>query len=103
MSRWKGLLIFLGALGCGEPTYTRVQAEVFNQSCLFSGCHVALSSQGGLSLEDPAYDRLVNVPAVTDPSKIRIVPGSAQDSFLYQKLTAAPPNEMPPGAPLEPE
>ena len=73
-------------------TFTHINQNTFQKSCAFSTCHGSASSagSGGLSLaEDSAYDNLVNVPSVGDPSQIRVVPGDADSSYIIKKLTGA--------------
>ena len=81
----------LALLACGPPqppTFTRVQSEVFNASCNFSACHSGAGSNG-LNLESPAHAKIVNVTAygVDAGTRVLIVPGKPEQSYLYEKLT----------------
>ena len=68
------------------PTFTNVQTRVFNLSCNISrSCHVGSSAAGVLNLEDPAYARLMR-PAVADPTKMLVVPGDPDHSYIMDKL-----------------
>lgn len=67
-------------------TYERVQKQVFN-SCQV--CHGGSSGEiaAGLNLtEDYSYHQLVNVEAVKDPKMSRVLPGSANYSYLLKVL-----------------
>jgi hypothetical protein len=108
--RWiSGLLILMFVAGCGEPepapppTLKEIEAEVFAKSCAFSTCHKGASPAGGVALDGPTYDILVNKESVVVPGNILVVPGDPAGSYLYQKLTQTKPTngtQMPPTAPL---
>ena len=76
-----------------EPTLNSIQNEVFEVSCNFEGCHAtsAEGSAGNLTLEsNTAYAQLVGVEASQGEAAamglVRVVPGSADESFLVIKL-----------------
>lgn len=76
-----------------EPTFTNVQAEVFDHSCTFSTCHGASGSAGDLDLTTGnAYAELVSVAAVgpleldTASTEILVIPGDVENSYLMKKL-----------------
>ena len=78
-------------------TFDRIQSQIFEKQCAFSGCHALDSEEGELALEGPdVYDALVNVPAAASAAKFsgkkRVVPGAPSTSFLMDKLlgTLAP-------------
>ena len=75
--------------GGGDPTFTRVQQEIFNSgvcSCHDSAANEALN--GNLSLlVDEAYANIVNVKSLEAMSTNFITPGDPAASYLYLKLT----------------
>jgi hypothetical protein len=89
----------------GAPTFLAVYREVFCVAgCADSYCHGSRGESGGLSFETPAiaYAQLVGASAGPAPAAgpigcasselLRVVPGDAQRSLLYRKLSdAAPP------------
>ncbi|MBA2321873.1 MAG: hypothetical protein H0V89_12055 [Deltaproteobacteria bacterium] len=70
-----------------EATFSRVWAEVIDPVCV--QCHG--TGSGGLFMPDQptAYDSLVDMPSVGSPDDIRVVPGSADDSYIIHKLEGA--------------
>jgi Planctomycete cytochrome C len=108
MWRYAGLLMFAFVAGCGDepappPTLTEIETDIFAKSCAFSTCHKGASPAGGVLLDGPTYDHLVNKESVNVPGKILVVPGDPAASYLYEKLTQAKPasgTQMPPAAPL---
>jgi len=71
-----------------DATFTKVQQEIFNPSCALSGCHSAASSASGLNLAaGAAFNNIVNVASVEQPSKDRIEPGNPTGSYLWLKVT----------------
>lgn len=85
-------LLFIGVLfGCGPsqpPTLGRVQSEVFNASCNFAACHRGVGANG-LNLESPSHAKLVNVAAtgVDGGTRILVVPGKPDESYLFEKIS----------------
>jgi hypothetical protein len=70
-----------------DPSFSSDIVEIFNRTgCSQSSCHGS-ASQGGLDLRaSAAYGELVNVAAEGEPSKTRVIPGDAQNSYLVIKL-----------------
>ena len=76
-----------------DPTFANVQA-LFSTVCVT--CHTA---GAGLDLAAPAYDRIVNKPAVdyTNPTTtdscggMLVVPGNAAASYLFIKISSDSP------------
>jgi hypothetical protein len=70
-----------------SPSFaTHIQA-IFNNSCTGSNCHSASSSRGGLSLAaGQAYANLVNITALAEANKIRVIPNDADNSYLIIRL-----------------
>jgi hypothetical protein len=60
---------------------------IFTASCAVPGCHVPGNPQAGMILaEGFAYGSIVNVQSTEDPRFFRVKPGSADESYLMQKL-----------------
>ncbi len=107
------MLALLLALGCldsndvGEPdTFSTVYDEVLMPSCAFSSCHGGGAGDLDLSTEDLAFDSLVDVESGVAEGWIRVLPGSADDSYLVAKMEGADGSSgdtMPPGSVLDPE
>lgn len=70
-----------------EPTYSWIQANVFNARC--TGCHDTTSPPEGLSLVN-AYPNIVNVPSSQQPGVDRIEPGLPDSSYLIRKVEGDP-------------
>ena len=71
--------------------------RIFNnngaKTCAQSGCHAGASASfsGGQNLEAAnAYANIVNVSSSEKPGVMRVQPGDAENSYLYQKITGAP-------------
>lgn len=70
-----------------NPSFANDIQPLFTARCATVSCHNFATHQVGLNLaEGYAYDNTVNVQAVFRPSWKRIVPGSADNSFLVQVL-----------------
>lgn len=78
-----------------DSTFAAIQTVIFeNRGCTQDVCHGDAAS-GGLDLRsDVAYDNLLDVPA-TGSELPRLVPGSANRSYLYLKLLAATGGPLP--------
>lgn len=88
------------------PTLQNVQAEVFNSSCAFSGCHQGAGSSGNLALEDgAAFANLVGIASDGVPTATRVVPADPDASYLILKLEAGEGivGDQMPSAPLDAE
>jgi hypothetical protein len=117
MGRLLGLLmlaaISVAPLGCGgdgedeagEPvSYAEVQGVFEEYGC--TACHPGVNASLDLT-EGNSYDDLVGIPALEDPTLVRVVAGDPARSFLYLKLGGEPPvadipaigTRMPPRAP----
>lgn len=65
---------------------------ILDHNCAVVGCHVTGIATGGLSLSPSvAYDNIVNVRAGQRPSFFRVLPSDPDASYLYMKITLAPP------------
>jgi hypothetical protein len=105
------MLALLLAFGClesreiGDPEiFSTVYEEVLSPSCAFSSCHGGGAGGLDLSTEDLAYDSLVDVESEVAAGWIRVVPGSADDSYVVAKMEGADEisgDTMPPGSVLD--
>jgi hypothetical protein len=103
-------LLVAGLTGCSdgsdgdplEPSLDNVLA-LFEGSCAGATCHVGYAGEpaGGMDLGPEACDHLVEIPASEVPAQRRVVPGSAEQSYLLCKLDPACP-DLPPGATVMP-
>jgi hypothetical protein len=112
------LLIFLLLVGCSsdsplEPVnqnpstniklskFSNLQQNVFNKSCVVSGCHVLPNPQAFMLLTTGnAYSNLVNVNSTQRQSMLRVKPGDSNNSWLMKKLRAEGTTVMPPNGQL---
>ena len=96
---------------CAEATqhsdFTWINANIFQKSCNFSGCHNASASSNVESLKlttDLAFAQLVDVDSKQIPGKKRVAPNSCDNSYLYNKITnknmKAGTKSMPEGQPM---
>jgi hypothetical protein len=107
------MLVLLLASGCLESpefeepeAFSTVYEEVLMPSCAFSSCHGGGAGGLDLSTEDGAYDSLVDVESEVAAGWIRVLPGSADDSYLVAKMEGADGisgDTMPPGSVLDEE
>ena len=86
------------------PTLASIQANVFSIDCAVSGCHGGAGAQQGLRLDRGfSAGNLICVSVPRDPSKIRVIPGDPDGSFIIQKLEGRPVpllgDQMPQGGP----
>ncbi|MEY4578927.1 MAG: hypothetical protein RL701_3630, partial [Pseudomonadota bacterium] len=77
--------------GCAtfDSSFAAIQKVIFEgHGCTASACHGQASS-GGLDLRpEVSYEQLINAKS-SNSKYARVQPGTATDSFLYQKLAAA--------------
>ena len=65
------------------PTFSSIQAVVFNQRCT---SHHGAIANGGLDLRSPqSFANLVGAPS-TQTALLRVAPGDAESSYLIHKL-----------------
>ena len=89
-----------------EATAQSLAQEVFAKSCAFSSCHSnAASASAGLNLHnEEALLDMIDRPSAQDPSKMLIVPGAPQSSYLIDKMRGinlySGTDSMPPGSTL---
>jgi len=66
-----------------------IEDNVFTPIC--SKCHVGASAPEGLQLDAAhAYNALVGVPSVEEPSFLRVDPGNPDSSYMVLKIEGAP-------------
>jgi hypothetical protein len=69
-----------------DPSFSGDIQAIFSQSCAVSSCHNS-SASGGLTLTNgQAYANLVNVASTGEPTKVRVIPNDAPNSYLVIKL-----------------
>ena len=65
-----------------------IQGDVFSTSCAFGSCHRGARAAARLDLsEGEACRNLIGVPSCVFPDRLRVMPGSPEQSYLLQKLT----------------
>ena len=102
ISLLSGLLLSSTLAGCSKaPPLSQIEQQTITRSCVFSSCHSGAAAAEGLDLKNGAFDHLVNVKSMEVPSKMRVVPGDPDASYLMEKLTSAKPtvgDRMPPNS-----
>lgn len=89
-----------------QANLASIQEKVLVPRC--TQCHAGGNAPLGLAMDDLATSQsnLINVDSATNSSFKRVLPGDAENSFLYLKISGAPiaGNQMPLGeAPLDQE
>lgn len=71
-------------------SFTAIQNVIFDgKGCTGSSCHDSRGPQAGMNLTaGNAYDSIVDVTAQSGNGLKRILPGDAENSFLYRKVSA---------------
>jgi hypothetical protein len=86
-----GMPITAGNTGTGAitPDLQSIEDNVFTPIC--SKCHIGASAPEGLQLDAAhAYNALVGVPSVEEPSFLRVNPGNPDESYMVLKIEGAP-------------
>jgi hypothetical protein len=69
-----------------NPSFAQDIQSIFNTSCAVSGCHNN-TAEAGLNLtQGVSYANIVNVDSTQVPSKKRVLPNDAQNSYLVEKI-----------------
>ncbi len=69
-----------------NPSFSQDIQSIFNSNCTLAGCHDA-TAQAGLNLtQGQAYANIVNVDSTQDPSKKRVLPNDAENSYIVIKI-----------------
>ncbi len=72
--------------GKDDPSFSSDIQPIFNGSCTATSCHGA-SAQAGMTLvQGQSYNNLVNVDSAEEPSRKRVLPGDATNSYIVIKL-----------------
>jgi methionine-rich copper-binding protein CopC len=72
-----------------QPTLQSIEDNVFTPIC--SKCHIGASAPEGLQLDAAhAYNFLVGVHSVEEPSFLRVNPGNPDMSYMILKIEGAP-------------
>ncbi|MGD9347217.1 MAG: hypothetical protein PVH84_15230 [Candidatus Aminicenantes bacterium] len=69
-----------------NPSFSQDIQSIFNTSCATSGCHNSVAEAGLNLLQSEAYSNIVNVDSTQVPSKKRVLPNDAQNSYLVEKI-----------------
>lgn len=72
-----------------QPNLASIQDKILTPIC--SQCHFGNNAPLGLRMDDidTSIANLIDVDAVTNPTFKRVLPGDAENSFLYLKITGA--------------
>lgn len=89
--------------GADDIVFQNQVLPIFQAQCGGGNCHLQPNAQLGLDLRPEfAYASLVDVPSAQLGSFRRVVPGDADNSYLFLKISEASPpagNRMPLGRP----
>ena len=80
-----------GSTGTGPitPDLQSIEDNVFTPIC--SKCHIGACAPEGLQLDAAhAYNALVGVPSIEEPSFLRVNPGNPDESYMVLKIEGAP-------------
>jgi hypothetical protein len=76
-----------------QPTFTSIQAEIFNSTDLAgrTSCVTCHTNQGrnpaaGLNLLSDPYAALLNITSRQRPGAVLVIPGDPESSYLIRKL-----------------
>ncbi len=79
--------------GTTETSWSLDVQPLFRENCAVVGCHAAPNVGGGISFSlSPfnAYESIYDVASAQRPLLKRVMPGNADSSYLFQKVTGAP-------------
>ncbi len=68
------------------PSFRDQIQPILTLNCSLYGCHHSTARAGLVLLEGPAYQNLVNIPSSQEPSRMRVLPGDAANSYLIIKI-----------------
>jgi uncharacterized protein YjdB len=87
-----------------QVSFANQVQPIFTANCALSGCHAGASPEQGMNLSaGQAYNAIVNVPSVQQPSLMRVLPGNPDNSYLVRKIEGTPSitgSRMPLGGPF---
>ncbi|NIM48157.1 MAG: hypothetical protein GTN78_20765 [Gemmatimonadales bacterium] len=76
--------------GNGTPTLGNDVQPIFTNNCAFSGCHGSTNTQPpgkAMNLSaGQAFANIVDVSAIQVPSRMRVLPGQPDESYLVNKI-----------------
>jgi len=78
-----------------RATFSSIQDQLFSPTCATAGCHGGTQSPN-LSA-GKAYNNLVNVSSLENPTLLRVKPNDSENSFLIRKLRGQNTTRMPLG------
>jgi hypothetical protein len=71
-----------------QPSFARDIQPILTARCATASCHTFVTMQGDLALDSAhSYAQLVNVEAKLRSGKVRVLPGNAADSWLYNMIS----------------
>jgi hypothetical protein len=77
-----------------QPTLQSIQTSIFTPTCSVAGCHDGggpqLPRSMDLRTENASRTSLVGVTSIQVPSRQRVAPGNAADSYVIRKLEGGP-------------
>jgi hypothetical protein len=73
-----------------DPTFARVQEEVFTPSCAFSTCHASPGASGLVLDEGKSHASLVEVESADSPGRTLVIAGDSDASYLIAKMRGDP-------------
>jgi hypothetical protein len=88
----------------GNSEFAVIQTTIFSPIC--ANCHAGAGAPLGLQLDAAnSYAQIVGVPSSEDSALLRVQPGNADASYLWQKIAgvAAFGDRMPQGGPFLPQ
>lgn len=69
-----------------DPSFSGDIQPIFSSSCTATSCH-GTSAQAGMTLvQGQSYNNLVNVDSSEEPTRKRVLPGDATNSYIVIKL-----------------
>ena len=69
-----------------DPSFSTDIQPIFTSSCALSGCHNSAAEADMNLSQGRAYANIVNVDSTQDPTKKRVLPGDASNSYLVIKI-----------------
>ncbi len=93
-----------GGVTCPDPNFVSIHDLVLSQNtCARAGCHNGAQAQGGLDFAggaDAVFAELGEPTVNTSAAQSMRLAATADDSFLYVKVSTPGPGIMPPGGML---
>lgn len=84
--------------------FSKIQTNIFNQSCALSGCHAGGNAAAGMNLSTGvSYSNIVGVKSIFYTQLNRVTPGDTSSSVLLQVLRRNLTPYMPQTGSVKPE